>query len=77
MLLARRLAGGKDKAGPVKLVFDACRDDADHAFIKFGVEHTNGRWRFVVGVEQGLGYLHGHVAHIAFYDAAIAAAEGE
>ena len=72
MLFARCLAGGKHKAGAVKFVLDARGHDADHAFVEVRVEHTNGRWRFVLVVKQRLGHFHGHVAHIALDDAALA-----
>ena len=72
MLLTRRLAGGKHKAGPVEFVFDARGYDADHPFIEVRVEYTNRRWRLVLGVKQRLGHLHGYITHIAFDNTAIA-----
>ena len=72
MLLARGAAGCKYKGGAVQLVLDARGHDAHHAFVKIRVEHTNGgRW-LVALVKQGLGHLHGHLAHVALDHAALA-----
>ena len=47
MLFARRIAGCKDKARPVKFVLDARSHNAHHAFVKIGVKNANGWRRFI------------------------------
>jgi hypothetical protein len=47
VFLARRLAGGKHEGRAVQLVLDARGHDADHAFMKVGVEHADGGGRLV------------------------------
>ena len=64
--LPRRVAGGEDEGRAVQPVFQPRGDDADHAFVKVGVEHGQGRRRDRIGVEQPLGDLHRLLAHAAF-----------
>ncbi len=72
VLLARRGAGRKHKRGAVQFVLDARGHDADHAFMKVGVEHTNGGRRFFVFVKQRFSDGKGLLAHAAFNLAALA-----
>ena len=66
MLFARRIAGCKDKARPVKFVLDARSHDAHYAFVKIRVKNANGWRRFIAVIKQRLGNFHGLLAHVAF-----------
>ena len=70
--LALRLAAGKHKARPVVQVFQATRNDADHAFVKVFIKHTQCSRRNFFAVHQGLGDQQRLFAHIAFHAAAFA-----
>ena len=72
MRLALGLAGGKHKGGAVQPVFDARGDDADHAFVKFGVKHADGRRGAAAVLAQPLGQGKGLLAHIALQVLALA-----
>ena len=71
MLFAGRIAGSKNKAGPVKFVFDAGGHNAHHTLVKIGIENANGRGRLLAVIQQRLGNVHGLLAHVAFNVAAL------
>ena len=66
MFFARRIAGGKHKAGSVEFVFDSGGHNAHHTFVKIGIKHADCGWWCITVVEQRFGNLHGLLAHVAF-----------
>ena len=66
MLFTRRIAGSKNKAGPVKFILDTRCHDAHDTFVKIRVKDANGWRRIIAVIKQGFGNVHGLLAHIAF-----------
>ena len=66
MRLALGPAGGKYERGPVQLVFDAGRNDADHTFMKARLVDCNcGRWLVIQINHRVCGQLR-LFAHVGF-----------